>query len=95
MEINEEIILDNFIRLRFSDFYLQGSSKTLYKREKLFTNAKNFIQKVSSTYLAKIKKLLTNFASGVKIIAKIVDFLNFISKSDVNFTRVQDNRKNQ
>ena len=28
MEINEEIILDNFICLRFSDFYLQGSSKT-------------------------------------------------------------------
>ena len=49
MEINEEIILDNFIRLRFSDFYLQGSSKTLYKREKLLTNAKNFIQKFWST----------------------------------------------
>ena len=41
-------------------FHIQGSSKTfdtktLYKRGKLFTNAKNFIQKFSSTYLAKIK----------------------------------------
>ena len=79
---------------------LQGSSKTfdtktLYKREKLFTNAKNFIQKFSSTYLAKIKKLLTNFALEVKIIAKIVGLLNFIKKSDVKFTRIKDNRKNQ
>ena len=83
----------------FFSYDLQGSSKTfdtktLYKCKKLFTNLKNFIQKFSSTYLAKIKKLLTSFTSGEKIIAKIVDLVKFNKENDVNFTRNQENRKN-
>ena len=56
-------------------------NRTFYKRHKLFTNGKNFLQLFSKTFLAKSWKLFTNFWPGR-------NFKTFYKLSPVKFILV-------